>query len=50
MRVAVVIQEPTLPLGIMVVKTATEVIEDELEVGAHGAAGLSEPGEMVVRP
>jgi hypothetical protein len=32
----------------MVVKTGTDVIEDELEVGAHGAVGLSEPGEMVV--
>jgi hypothetical protein len=38
--ISVEIHEACLSLGIMVVKTATEVIEDELEVGAHGAAGL----------
>lgn len=40
--IAVEIHEATLSLGIMVVKTATEVIDDELAVGAYGAAGLSD--------
>ena len=47
--VAVQIGEAALPLLILFVEPAIELVEDQLLVGIHGTLGAAEPGEVLVR-
>ena len=47
--VAVQIGEAALPLLILFVEPAIELVEDQLQVGIHGTLGAAEPGEVLMR-
>ena len=47
--VAVQIGEAPLPLLVLFVEPAIELVEDHLQVGIHGTLSAAEPGEVLVR-